>query len=274
MVPKKVLSSGKACSCKLYLWAFVRPAKFSFFGVTVKTGFQCGLLFDRFPNCVNLNIEKLKESGNIEFRCFVWVLKTPCLKENFDMPLAFNSINMGTIAFGFFNIDSDMLLLEEHFFFASDFCEAMSRLGRLLTPNLELPAYTIHKRENIGDLMGAIRGVRFSGFIGETYKKYPFPQNKSDFKQKTEGFETRKDFEAMILNFADTGKLSVEARLETKRIHIGQYQFEQSVFVELLYYIWQGGYPRWKDEKPPRYVREMESDIAKSDSWVFQGFMC
>jgi hypothetical protein len=31
------------------------------------------------------------------------------------MPLAFESLNHGTIAFGFFNIDSDMLLLEKYF---------------------------------------------------------------------------------------------------------------------------------------------------------------
>jgi hypothetical protein len=29
------------------------------------------------------------------------------------MPLAFESINHGTIAFGFFNIESDMLLLDK-----------------------------------------------------------------------------------------------------------------------------------------------------------------
>jgi hypothetical protein len=33
------------------------------------------------------------------------------------MPLTFESISHGTIAFGFFNIDSDMLLLEKYFFF-------------------------------------------------------------------------------------------------------------------------------------------------------------
>ena len=32
------------------------------------------------------------------------------------MPLAFESLSHGTIAFGFFNIDSDMLLLEKSAF--------------------------------------------------------------------------------------------------------------------------------------------------------------
>ncbi|MEJ2023744.1 MAG: hypothetical protein P8Y00_01760, partial [Deltaproteobacteria bacterium] len=38
------------------------------------------------------------------------------------MPLAFESLSHGTGAFGFFNIASDMLLLEHYFFFAEDFC--------------------------------------------------------------------------------------------------------------------------------------------------------
>ena len=38
------------------------------------------------------------------------------------MPLAFESVNRGTIAFGFFNIDTDLLLLQQYFLFAEDFC--------------------------------------------------------------------------------------------------------------------------------------------------------
>jgi len=38
------------------------------------------------------------------------------------MPLAFESISHGTIAFGFFNIDSDMLLLDRYFIFSTLFC--------------------------------------------------------------------------------------------------------------------------------------------------------
>ena len=40
------------------------------------------------------------------------------------MPLAFESLNRGTIAFGFFNIDTDLLLLQQYFLFADDFCGA------------------------------------------------------------------------------------------------------------------------------------------------------
>lgn len=38
------------------------------------------------------------------------------------MPLAFESLSHGTIAFGFFNIESDMLLCDRYFLFADEFC--------------------------------------------------------------------------------------------------------------------------------------------------------
>ena len=38
------------------------------------------------------------------------------------MPLAFDSISHGSIAFGFFNIESDMLLCDHYFLFADEFC--------------------------------------------------------------------------------------------------------------------------------------------------------
>jgi len=56
------------------------------------------------------------------------------------MPLASKSLNFGSIALGFFNIESDMLLLERYFFFASDFCETIDELAdRCGTENVSLP---------------------------------------------------------------------------------------------------------------------------------------
>ena len=95
------------------------------------------------------------------------------------MPLAFESMNHGTIAFGFFNIDSDMLLLEQYFLFGSEFCQHISNMAENADEE-QLKAtwlvYTIEDRRQIGDLMGAIHGIRFSGFIGELYRRYPFPE--------------------------------------------------------------------------------------------------
>ncbi len=46
------------------------------------------------------------------------------------MPLSFRSESHGDIAFGFFNIESDMLLLENFFFFADVFCKKMIEISR------------------------------------------------------------------------------------------------------------------------------------------------
>ncbi|MEN8211637.1 MAG: hypothetical protein ABFR31_07950, partial [Thermodesulfobacteriota bacterium] len=100
------------------------------------------------------------------------------------MPLSFCSDNHGNIAFGFFNIESDMLLLENYFFFADDFCDFICKSASktlkeddVWQEEFKFMVYHIADPRDIGDLMGAIHGVRFTGFIGETYKLFPFPEN-------------------------------------------------------------------------------------------------
>ena len=75
------------------------------------------------------------------------------------MPLAFKTLSFETIAFGFFNIESDMLLLERYFFFASDFCLSIQELaGKTGAQDISLPfnVYDIEDPTARGDLMGAI----------------------------------------------------------------------------------------------------------------------
>ena len=98
------------------------------------------------------------------------------------MPLAFESLSHGTIAFGFFNIESDLLLLDRYFIFAEDFCkytEKIAKNGRGQAYNALWQIQVIEAVKDIGDLMGAIHGVRFSGFIGELYRHFPFPPTRS-----------------------------------------------------------------------------------------------
>ena len=45
------------------------------------------------------------------------------------MPLAFESMSHGTIVFGFFNIETDMLLLERYFIFGTDFCQLIEDMA-------------------------------------------------------------------------------------------------------------------------------------------------
>jgi hypothetical protein len=190
------------------------------------------------------------------------------------MPLAFESASHGQIAFGFFNIESDMLLLENYFFFADEFC---ALVGRIADSNPAerfetlCQAYHIARREDIGDLMGAIDGVRFTGFIGETYRRYPFPQRQKDFKQKPEGSETQAVFREMVEKYANQVEIPFAADPSGSEVSVGEYRFTRSSFQEMIQYVWAGGYPRWKDNVRPGYVTAMKETIEKSGHWVFEG---
>lgn len=189
------------------------------------------------------------------------------------MPLAFESTIHGTVAFGFFNIDSDMLLLENRFFFATDLCELLLGISRRGEERIDekLPAWIIEKPAHVGDLMGAIRGYRHVGFIGDTYLRYPFPAAPEDFKQKPEGHETRQRFVEMIEKYAPRSIISLEADRRGEMIAFGGIGFDRNGFHELVRYVWRGGYPRWRDEVRPSYVTEMKESLQSSESWLFDG---
>ena len=183
------------------------------------------------------------------------------------MPLAFKSESHGTIAFGFFNIESDMLLLDRYFFFASDFCELICKMTKeqdRAKNELPFQAYVINDHDSIGDLHGAIAGTRYSGFIGETYKKYPFPRDEKKFKQQTEGFRTRDDFVQIILKFGSPIDLVLCQNNNDEQVSISPYVFSQRIFSQLIEYVIQGGYPGWSDDVAPGYVVEMDQRCGVS----------
>lgn len=189
------------------------------------------------------------------------------------MPLSFRTENHGNIAFGFFNIESDMLLLENHFFFASDFCEwiiEMTRQDDTGQKKFQHQVYYIADPHDIGDLMGAIHGVRFTGFIGSLYQVFPFPDNPSAFKQNPEGYQTRETVLSLIEDVSIKTKLVFEF-LKDNKIAIGPYLFDKAMFHELILYVCAGGYPRWKEEIMPQYVIDMRQSIEKSSVTIFQG---
>jgi hypothetical protein len=192
------------------------------------------------------------------------------------VPLAFHSLNHGDIAFGFFNIDTDLLLLEHYFFFADDFCELLVNLAEWSAePSFETAwqIYDIPRRADIGDLMSAIHGFRFTGFIGEIYGRFPFPQKQEDFKQKPEGFQTRSIVKTILEKYA--GITTIPVRLETSNstIAIAEFLFQKNVFRQLIEYVWLGGYPRWKADIRPDYVLMMKERIEKSRNWPFSGLI-
>jgi hypothetical protein len=190
------------------------------------------------------------------------------------MPLAFPSLNRGTIAFGFFNLDTDLLLLEHYFLFASDFCPSTALLGlQSEKGSFETfrDLYTIDRREDIGDLMAAIHGVRFTGFIGEVYRLFPFPQSEEAFKQKPEGYRNRAAVEALIHRYGTTTSISIRGDAENETVAVAEYLFTKETFHRLIEYVWVGGYPRWRQGIRPDYVMEMKGTLDKASGWLFQG---
>lgn len=190
------------------------------------------------------------------------------------MPLAFESLSHGTIAFGFFNIESDMLLLDRYFIFAEDFCSFTETIAKDAgdRPYYDCwPIQFIETEESIGDLMGAIHGVRFTGFIGELYRRFPFPQMNEAFKQNPAGFQTRSMVSGIITKYARPREISVAIPRGADEIAIGVYRFNRVQFQELIKYVWRGGYPRWKDEVRPGYVMGMKNTIMNNRKGIFDG---
>ena len=192
------------------------------------------------------------------------------------MPLAFESVSHGTIAFGFFNIDSDMLLLDRYFFFATEFSKYISSMAENHVDSAcetLWQVYYISDLEDIGDLMGAIHAIRYTGFIGETYRRFPFPVNPDDFRQKPEGCTNREIVESMIEKYAVACRITVSVDQKAQEISIGSYRFTKTVFHQLINYVWLGGYPRWKDEIRPDYVMAMKRAVEQSGNNFFAGIV-
>lgn len=190
------------------------------------------------------------------------------------MPLAFDSISHGTIAFGFFNIKSDMLLLDRYFFFADDFCESVSKIAEIHVKDVSevsWDGYQIFNPEDMGDLMAAIHGIYYTGFIGEVYRRFPFPETRKGFKQKPYGSRNRDIMKAMIYKHSVSGRIDLIVEQEKMDVSIGVYRFERASFCELIKYVWIGGYPRWEGEVRPDYVIEMKEKIVGSSSALFKG---
>ncbi len=190
------------------------------------------------------------------------------------MPLAFESLSHGTIAFGFFNIESDMLLLDRYFLFAEDFCSYIKTMAEndIKRPYHGFwPVQVIETPGNIGDLTGAIHGVHFTGFFGELYRRFPFPRQAEDFKQKPEGFQTQSLVLEIISNFAKPLEIAIAVSTDNSTIEIGDYRFNRVQFQALLKYVWRGGFPRWKDDIRPDYVMEMKDAILENRKGIFDG---
>lgn len=190
------------------------------------------------------------------------------------MPLAFQTLNRGTIAFGFFNIDSDLLLMDRHFLFAPEFCAHIGALADdpgVTVFRSEWEVDVIEDPEDIGDLMGAIHNIRHLGFIGEVYRRYPFPSDPEAFRQKPDGYRTREEIRSILDRWAEPAILSFEADPKREEVQIGPFLFSRPGFHELIQYVWLGGYPRWRNMERPEYVAAMKERIERSRHPVLSG---
>lgn len=193
------------------------------------------------------------------------------------MPLAFNTLNRGAIAFGFFNIDTDLLLMDRFFLFAPEFCGHIVELAGdqgLATFEARWDVDVIEDPADIGDLMGAIHNISHTGFIGEVYRLYPFPSAPEDFRQKPEGHMAREEIRKILDRYARPAALQFTAEPQQGgEITIGPFRFSQAGFLELVQYVWLGGYPRWRDMKRPDYVSVMMTRVRQSSNPVFRYFV-
>jgi hypothetical protein len=189
------------------------------------------------------------------------------------MPLAFDSLSHGKIAFGFFNIETDLLLLNRYFFFASDFCRRIMEAAEGLRERKWEADWEVYSLEEaaIGSLMGAIHGVDLRGFIGEVYRLFPFPEGPEGFKQNPEGFRTRSSMEQIVIKHGPAVEIPVRFQTEKNEVGIGEYRFNQDNFQELILYVWLGGYPRWRDGRQPGYVETMKQSVEKAGCFPFKG---
>ena len=176
------------------------------------------------------------------------------------MPLAFESTTHGTFAFGFFNIEIDMLLLEELFFFAEHFCQAVVDL---LAPHgaspgaVSLPGWRIDDPAAAGNVNLAISRRDLSGFVGETYQRFPFPDRPEGFKQKPHVTAHRPWAEAAIARYGLPVTIPVRRDVEAGTITVAEFAFDAPDFLDLVTYVDRGGYPRWEQGLRPQYVSAM-----------------
>ncbi len=190
------------------------------------------------------------------------------------MPLEFHSLSHSRIAFGFFNIETDLLLLEKYFFFAHYFCSMVSEMSAMQnhrSNEISLVGYFIDRPGDIGNLMGAIQGIDLRGFIGQVYKLFPFPQSREEFKQKTYGPANRSVVKELISRWARSTRIPVEVETDSQRVRIAEFLFSKTAFQELVAYVWQGGMPGWQDNIRPDYVIAMKDAISSSTSPIFEG---
>ena len=185
------------------------------------------------------------------------------------MPLAFFSRSHGVIALGFFNIETDMLLLENLFFFADRFCKAVVALAEQskgTEASVWMDGFRIKDSAMMGNLHGAIQGIDSTGFIGETYCRFPFPSNPQAFRQKLYGEKNQAVLQSLIAKVGTDQCVCLLWDRQMSTVSVDEFVFAQKDFSQLIAYVDRGVYPRWQDDIRPGYVRTMMARLAEISS--------
>jgi hypothetical protein len=189
------------------------------------------------------------------------------------MPLVFNSLSHGEIAFGFFNAETDLLMLHTYFLFASHFCEGVAALAGGPAPErleMEWEVYILSE-EQIGSVSGAVHGVNSRGFMGDVYRRFPLPVDVKTFSRNPEGAKTQAIAREMIERYERPARVPVAVDASGSTIEIGDYMFSREAFHNLLQYLWVGGYPTWKADTRPGYLVTMRERVLASGHPLFDG---
>jgi hypothetical protein len=187
------------------------------------------------------------------------------------MPLAFETRSHGTIAVGFFNVESDMFLVGHYLVFASDLCWwiAGQAAGDRADFAERREVWSVD-RSRMGNLHGAMGGWDTRGFLGEVYRLYPFPQEHSQFHQKPRGYQTREVLLGVVARHGCRVEIELRAQREEETFAFGAYVFEKKWWQAVVDYIRRGGMPRWHAEERPGYVLVMAQAVERSEHWLFR----
>lgn len=192
------------------------------------------------------------------------------------MPLLFNSLSHGVVSFGFYNIETDGLLLGEHFFFCTDFCAAIKALFEKPLDDAANAAFSGHvfpDPQRIGDLKGALHGSRRNGFFGEIYRMWPFSEAPEAFRQKLHCFGNREKTLALLELMATSSEIQLARKSNFQQVAIGAYHFSRREFVRLLQYVVRGGYPTWEDHNEsqlPDQLRVLGRLLTQHEEWLME----
>ncbi len=128
-----------------------------------------------------------------------------------------------------------------------------------------MPGWLIDDPYKVGNVNAAIQGIDLSGFIGATYRKYPFPKEPQGFKQKPYGAENQAVFSELIAGFGKPQCIRLGWQAADQTVSLAEITLERVQFMQLIGYVDRGGYPRWENEVRPAYVVRLMEKLSASE---------